>query len=421
MTNILATTISKILLSRRSAEVVLVYLGFSLKFLSPLVLYPVLARRLGIFDFGLFVSAYGLATVLSVIIEYGFSMSGTRAIALARDVQEKAQIASDVVFSRLLLVPLVAIVGLLISSASSHLRDNFVLVALAVGLGIMQGGSSLWYFQGVGKPVRGVAVEAFGQLTALGLIMMFVVDGHGLLLALFFQLIGFAIVCGLGGCMMFAQVGFRAPTMRSLVTSLRDTFPLFFSRASVVIFSTASVFLMSVLAKPQDAAVYGASDRVIGAFTAFLSPLASIMLSKLVGETSRDRLRGLNLSIIMISTVAFVYSMITVFLLFFSHTLMSFLFGAQFKEGGDVLNVLALTLPIIAANTVMGAQVLVSLRMDKYIAITLSGAAVVSLVSTFLIVPNYAGIGMASSRIITEIFIFLCYSFLILRARKAPG
>ncbi|ALL14183.1 hypothetical protein AQ619_13005 [Caulobacter henricii] len=292
---------------------------------------------------------------------------------------------------------------------------------MAVGLGIMQGGSSLWYFQGVGKPVRGVAVEAFGQLTALGLIMMFVVDGHGLLLALFFQLIGFAIVCGLGGCMMFAQVGFRAPTMRSLVTSLRDTFPLFFSRASVVIFSTASVFLMSVLAKPQDAAVYGASDRVIGAFTAFLSPLASIMLSKLVGETSRDRLRGLNLSIIMISTVAFVYSMITVFLLFFSHTLMSFLFGAQFKEGGDVLNVLALTLPIIAANTVMGAQVLVSLRMDKYIAITLSGAAVVSLVSTFLIVPNYAGIGMASSRIITEIFIFLCYSFLILRARKAPG
>jgi len=74
-------------------------------YLLPLLILPFLVRVLGTDKFGLVMFAQSLAVFLTVFVDFGFNLSGTREISLARDnKKELSQIFSAIMIVKLLLI-----------------------------------------------------------------------------------------------------------------------------------------------------------------------------------------------------------------------------------------------------------------------------------------------------------------------------
>ncbi|WP_148058992.1 oligosaccharide flippase family protein, partial [Pseudomonas chlororaphis] len=84
-------------------------------YLIPILEIPVLARALGVQEYGKVVLIQSVALLTSLVVEYGFSLSGSRQVAIARDDSGAlARIFGEVLSAKLLIFSIVSIVGVVI-------------------------------------------------------------------------------------------------------------------------------------------------------------------------------------------------------------------------------------------------------------------------------------------------------------------
>ncbi|GEM_PF-578980 len=398
-------------------DALIIYGGYSFRFISPLLLYPLLTRRLGSEMFGVYATGYSLALMLSVIVEYGFNLTGTRDVAVAADAATRGRIASRIVFARLLLIPAALLIGGVLITANPVLREYPTIATIAVLLGCAQGSTAFWYFQGVRKVLVAVALEIGGQILALLATVMLVHTAEDAELAIALQMGGGALCATLGIILMFRE----APPVRMRLTdagiALRDGFAVFLSRSALMIYTAASVFLLASLAGPVQAALYGAAERVSGAFSALLRPLSSIVLPRLAVEMSVNMSLGLAHGRYILAATSALFLFIGMALFVTAPYLTNLLFGADFRTASLPLQWLAASLPLMAMNTVLGSQIMVALRLDRAIMNAVIIGGIANLLLAIPLVSWWSAPGMAAARLATEAVILLSYLIAIRRFR----
>jgi len=396
-----------------------VYAAYSFRFVSPLLLYPLLTRRLGTEAFGVYAAAYSMALMLSVVIEFGFTLSGTRDIALARTSETRAQIASKVIIAKIILLPVAALVGAVLISTNPTLNNYIFASAIAIAIGCAQGLSTLWYFQGTQRLKTAFFVEVLGQISALIAIVALVSSSADLETALGLQAAGFALNFALGATLMFRECPFQRTRISDALKVIRQSSLLFLVRASNVIFTTASVFILAGLSNPYQAALYGASERITGAFAALLNPLSALFMPKLVPIADADPRRGLKLALRLLTVVVLIYAVFAAAIFVTAPTLTALAFGSSFSAASSVLQILAINLPIIAANTVINIQILIPLRKDRVMMIVMAAAGAANVLIAIILTPIHGAIGMAVARLATESLILIFYTiYLIFKNQK---
>ena len=121
-------------------------------YILPLIILPYLVRVLGAEKFGLVMFAQSFAVFFNVFVDFGFNISGTREISLARENKVKV----GAIFSAIMIIKL----GLLIVAFSllfliTNLFTRFSIDAeiylLSFGVVIGQALFPIWFFQGVEK------------------------------------------------------------------------------------------------------------------------------------------------------------------------------------------------------------------------------------------------------------------------------
>jgi len=194
---------------------------------------------------------------------------------------------------------------------------------------------------------------------------------------------------------------------------------LFLVRASNVIFTTASVFILAGLSNPYQAALYGASERITGAFAALLNPLSALFMPKLVPIADADPRRGLKLALRLLTVVVLIYAVFAAAIFVTAPTLTALAFGSSFSAASSVLQILAINLPIIAANTVINIQILIPLRKDRVMMIVMAAAGAANVLIAIILTPIHGAIGMAVARLATESLILIFYTiYLIFKNQK---
>lgn len=397
-------------------NVALVYIGYSFRFVSPLLLYPLLTRRLGGDAFGVYVTAYSMALMLSVLVEYGFNLSGTRDIAVTADLRERGRIAGRVVAARLALVPVAIIAGMGLSALNPALEGYFLASALAVALGCLQGSTAFWYFQGVGKVLIAVVLEMGGQIAALAAVFFFVSTANDLEMALLLQVLAFGLASLGGVALMFREIPIQRPGLEDVVQTLRGGFPIFLGRSAAMLYTTASVFLVAGLAGPLQAAIFGAAERVVAAFSALLRPLGAVLLPRLSVLVVENAERGAKLAGFTLAGIGALFLVIAIVTVMGAHWFMPMLFGSEFSEAATTMQVLACALPLIALNTILGSQVMVALRLDADIMKVLLLGGAFNLGLAWFLVEYWGSLGMSYARLFTEAAIFA--AFILLTAYK---
>lgn len=399
---------------RSASDVALVYFGYIFKFISPLLLYPLLTRRLGVSDFGVYAALYSFATVLAVVVEYGYALTGTRDMAQASP-EERSRICSTILVSKVFLVPVCVLAGVGLASLNPMVRDHPQLTMLAVLIACAQGMSALWYFQGVKRVFLGVVIDVGGQLIAL-LASFWLVQGAGdLWIALSLQFSGFAISALIGNALMLGIEGFERVTREQVAGSLRAGFSVFLSRAAVMGYTSISSFVVIGVSSAYQAALYSASERVVSAATAPLRPLSSLVLPKMSSLAVKGEWGVIAMAKRTLLFTVLFYVGVVVLISISAPFVMPLAFGVGMDGAVLVLQTLSITLPLIAANTILGSQVIVSLRMDNILAKSVILGAVVNITTAFIFVKNFGAVGMVVSRIISEAVVLLVYLYALRR------
>lgn len=402
--NVARNMASKI--STRSVfDIIVLYFGYSFRFLSPLILYPLLTRILGVSQFGLYTTAFSLALMISVIVEYGFNLSGTRDIAAAKDAKQRGAIAAKVVLARLLLIPIGISIGVALAISNPAFHNNPTLVGIALLLGCGQGSTAFWYFQGVKKVMTAVILEISGQLVALAAILALVRRPDDVELAIALQALGVCAAAIIGSWMIFREAPASMPRLGEAIDTLTEGFALFLTRASVMIYTSASVFLLGALSSPAQAAFYGVAERVTSAASSLLRPLGSFIMPRVAENLERDRAGAFRLARQALLAVTCAFGVGAAMLAVAAAPLLHFGFGKQFEAGATPLRILALCLPIAASNQILGTNLMVPLRLDRRMLSVLAFGGGVNLALAVILVPAQGAVGMALSRLMTELAI----------------
>uniref|UniRef100_UPI003A95A824 oligosaccharide flippase family protein n=1 Tax=Comamonas kerstersii TaxID=225992 RepID=UPI003A95A824 len=143
-------------------------------YILPLVSVPYLARILGVENFGKVIFAQAFMMYFILLVEYGFSWSGTRKVAASRnDRRQLGKIFINVFCSQWLLV----IFSAFTCSGLVFLFDNLRVDAHFYALAFLSVFGSalfpLWFLQGIEKMRMAAFFQFFGKF--FGLILLFLV------------------------------------------------------------------------------------------------------------------------------------------------------------------------------------------------------------------------------------------------------
>ncbi|MEG2173694.1 MAG: oligosaccharide flippase family protein [Desulfovibrionaceae bacterium] len=156
----------------------------------PLLAVPYLARVLQPDAFGQLMYLLTVSMVIGIVVEWGFALGGTRSVAMSRtDLGIVQRLVYGVLTAKIFLAALCIVSFVFIKVCVPTVGGTWLSLAYATGYGIILGFNPTWYYQGLGKGMRGMALWDVGS-SAIVLLLMFLIihkpdDGSLYVLLLF--------------------------------------------------------------------------------------------------------------------------------------------------------------------------------------------------------------------------------------------
>lgn len=369
--------------------------------LVPLLTVPWLARQLGQEGWAPVLVAQSLGGWAIMLLEFGFDLAGTRAIAQAGDASGMAAAAARIQRARLLLTPVVAVIMVGTAVLLPSLGPAFIVATLVFV--IARGFSPFWYFQGIQRIRFAAVVETLGKvIPALALFVLVTSPEHGWrVIAL--QAAGACVATALLTARMHGSVTLPRVTNRAALATLREAAPTFGARAASGLYIHANTLLLSIFAGPAAVAAFGGAERIVRAAINLLLPVTQAYfphVSRLAASDPQRAWASIRKALVTLGAAGALGAAATALL---APLLVQILLGTGFEASVPVLRLLGLNLPLIAAGTVLGIFWALPWRRERLFlaAVALGGA--VNLALAFALIPGWGPLGMAFSVIVAEL------------------
>lgn len=261
----------------------------------PLVVLPYLLKVLHPDPFGRMMMAQAIGWYAVVLVEYGFNLTGVRAVALSRD--DPGRLHSLVVgicITRLLIALAVAIA--LAAAIMLDIVDGEMALLLIAGFASALGAAlqPLWLFQGLELfPLMSV-VQLGARLVCLGSIFFVVRTSSDLLLAQWLFSAPF-LICGLVLVPIAHRLS-RSDTPlkpRAMLTQVRhhlkDGWDIFLSQVATTLFTSTNTLVLGTMLGPAPAGNYAIADKLVRGVAMLTTPVTDAVYPRIVTTLRENR------------------------------------------------------------------------------------------------------------------------------------
>ena len=207
--------------------------------LFPLLTYPYLLRVIGLELYGVIVFAQTIINYVSLVINFGFNMSGARNVAVYKDDKIRlSSIVSSTYLCKLILWVICLVVYLSVISIVPFFEDHYWVYALSFLLTFNELLLPIWFFQGIEKMKYITIVNLSARLLFVVTIFLFVYDREDYLIVPLLNGIG----AMLAGCLSLyivlkkERIKLTVIPIRELIFAYKESFPLFVSGLSTQIY-----------------------------------------------------------------------------------------------------------------------------------------------------------------------------------------
>ena len=398
--------LGKLFTTRLGTNILSLYAVQGLNYLLPLLVLPYLLRVLGPGGYGTVAFAQALLGYAVILTDYGFNLSATRAVALARDNPvELARIFWSTMAAKVLLlvgsvfvlVPVVALV--------TEFREQWRVFAVC-GLAVV--GSCAfpqWYFQGLERMQVVAVIQALAKLTALIATFLLVRSSADLVAAaavLSVPTLLAALFCAVA-IKTIAPVRWWRPRARDLHAAYRGNWHLFVSIAAVTLYINTNSFLLGLMSGTYAVALYTLANKVALAVFNLLGPIlqatyprASVVFGQ-SGPEARRLVRRLASVVLPIAAAA------SLSLIIFAPIIIRIVAGGGYAAAVPVLRILGVLPLLLTIATLLAQIIMINVGLSRALSRIYLAAGIANLGVLPVLIHVYDAAGAAAALVIAEL------------------
>lgn len=398
-----------------------VYVTTLLGYAAPILVIPILAARLDPVSFGEYLYVQAVAVFLSILVEYGFSMSATRRIAMHREsaVLISATVA-EVVSARFVLA--IAALALLfaLQGLIPVLKSSALLTSLCYLIGIAQGFTASWYFQAIERAHVLTRIDAICKVLMIAGIFVFIPEGGGSAGPLAILAAGLVASAVAGNIMIHLEVPVGGLSFSRARAALVYGGRLFFYRGFIALYNSANTFFLGFIVTPDKLAIYAVGEKIVKAAAMLLTPFQQASFarsSRLLGTDARNYWGVLRT---LLSTFGILGLGIAAALWLTADFSMSLFLGRHDDSARTVLGILALTVPLIALSGIICNNYLIPSHQENVVIAIVIAAAALNVAVLFLAFRSYGVLGAAAAWTTVEMFVLVALAIVVMRKALNP-
>ena len=392
--------------------------GYAAAIAVSLVALPILARHLGVEDFGRYVTVLSLITVASMVSDVGLNLVGLREYAV-RDAPGRSRLVRNLVGMRTV-VSVAGAVGATVFAAVAGYSDEMVFGTALAGVGLVL----TMLQQAYTIPLQGDL--RLGLVTALDLarhvlsvlgILLLALAGAGLVAFLAVPVPVGLVVLVASAVAIQRRYDIRPQFDRDEWRFLaREAAPVAVASAIGSLFYRSAIIVLSLMATAEETGYFGASFRVVEALMMVPSLLTAAAFP-IVARAAGDDQRRLSYALQRLFEMAVILGTWTALsVVLGAESAIAFVGGDEYEPAVEILRIQAVALGISFLVTVW-ATGLWAVRGQRELAwANLVGVASAVLLTASLI-PRYGAEGAAVGMVIAEGVLAALYAFALVRGR----
>ncbi|TFB35559.1 oligosaccharide flippase family protein [Pseudomonas sp. F01002] len=383
-------------------------------YLIPILEIPVLARALGVQEYGKVVLIQSIALMSSLIVEYGFSLSGSRQVAIARDDKgELSRIYGEVFSAKLIIVLIVLLCSAVLYILNGSLFFDGPLVFFGFLYFLAFGFSPFWFFQGLEKISVVVILEVILRFASLIFLYWFVKDEGGAKLALGIMA-GFGLLnTFVGNVMCIKRVGKIRLCLFGGIQQLRVGFHVFIYKSSNNILLSAGPSLVGATSGHVAVASYVPAEKIIRGFVGFVNPILIGFFPYLNRQYRSSRDNTIRLSLMIVAGMFAMGILAAGSIFFVGDFLIQAVLGSGFIIASSILKIFVWIIPFRLANQAIGLCILIPMGRDKITSGFMMFFSIMSMLFATLLSIWYGVNGIVMGFVITEACLLLALIFVV--------
>lgn len=391
-----------------------------LQVLTPLIVSPYISRVLKPEGIGTYSYTYSIANYFALACALGVSYYGSRTIAACgNDVEKRNKLFSEISSLKFLVSALAIAIYCVYGAFSDPDIRIYTFLQLLYILSIAF--DINWFFFGLEEFKITVTRKVIIKLLSVVLIFLFVKDVDDLLL--------YTII--MGGSHLISElylwisvrkrVKWVRPEWKSMWTHFLPMLLLFVPILAVQLYRLmAKIMLGSML--DDDVALrqvgqYENAEKIIMVCLGVVSAMGQVMLPRMAklnadNDTSTMRKYIANSMKVMLAfSCAIAFGLLAV-----GRNFAPVFFGGEFTYCGSVLQILAVSMVLIAWSNVIRTQYLIPCKKDRIYLIAVWSGAVVSIALNAILIPRYYAMGAAIATLSAELVVCIIQTLCVIKA-----
>ena len=391
----------------------------------PLITFPYLVRVLGIENFGLLMFAQAFIVYFTMIVDYGFNLSGIREVSSNRNNKSKLiKIFSSIMIARFIL----ALVGLIfltiIVFSFEKFSQNWELYYLTFGIVIGTALFPTWFFQGMEKMKYITVLTVIAKLIFTLSIFLFVTTEKDFIYVPLINSLGFIFVGIISLFIIFKDFDMRIKFQKwkRIKIQFIKGWHVFISKISINLYGATNTFILGIFTTDAIVGYYAIAEKVVRIITSLFAPFYQTIYPHVVNIIKKPK----NEAAQFLKRV-FKYSLgisTIVFLLSISLGEFSFLlvFGEEAKNSINIFYILSPLIIILPMAYLFFNVILLSYKLDKYFSKLYIIGAITNLSMIFILFQFLEEkiVAVSLSLLITELIITLL-AYKLINEKKITG
>lgn len=388
--------------------------------LVPLITTPYISRVLGPGPNGQYAFFYSIVSYFVIFVSFGFVDFGTKIIAETRDnIFKKTVNFVNISICKLLLGLICLVIYLVLMIPLYISNSNILQLILIFSLYIVSAAiDPVFFFQGEEKFISICLKNLFLKIVSTIFIFIFVKSQYDLWI--------YALVLAISqlASILLLFLGLHKNDFIKIKTSdlqiistFKKSIPFFIPTLAVSLFTYLNQTILGFLVpSEQESGYFSQALKVITILSTFSSSISIIMLSRISYLKSQNNMAEVEQKISKSFQALYFISLPILFgLCAISDLFVPLFFGNGYNKCIYIIYILSPTILFSPLNTLYGNIFYRPFNKIRIQTIAIFAASIINIVLSFVLIPPYASIGAAISRIIAE---FTQLPILIYFARK---
>jgi len=386
-------------------------------YLLPLLILPFLVRVLGTEKYGLVMFAQSMAVILSVIVDFGFNLSGTREISIAfKEKKKLSEVFSTILILKIILIAVAFLILVFVTTFFARFNTNKDVYMLSFGIVIGQALFPTWFFQGIEKMKLITAINVLAKVIFTALVLVVVKDETQYLLVPIFNSIGFIISGFLGVTISFKYVKIVIPKYALIKSLFLESSVLFFSNLGASLSTSANVLVLGLFTGNSTVGVYSSIEKLIIAAKNIYTPFFQAAYPWFAKQPKRIKIVTLKK---ILPVMFFVGVLINATILLFGKKILTLIYN------NELISSYANIFKIVSFITLLSAIHMTFITMyfpsEKQYSIRmriLVTGGIVNLIMAFMLSKLYGIYGTAIACMLTELLLLLLAIYFFKKTTK---